>query len=73
MSLASCHESRLMISNFHKKQLYKDFMNNSMTIKAYFVLLYESRVIQNFIELVFMSHTSSLMKDVYGIHFYEPS
>ncbi len=27
MSRHSCHESRLMISNFHKKQNYKGFMN----------------------------------------------
>jgi len=32
---------------------------------------YESRLIQYFIELVFMSHESRLMKKVYRIHFYE--
>ncbi len=79
MSIDSCHESRLMKSIFHKKQFYKDsylwFFIKTMKITAYFVFFmeYESRLIQYYIELVFMSHESRLMKKVYRIHFYESS
>ncbi len=67
MSLDSCHESRLMKFNFHKKQFYKGFRDLNFMIlhktaeTHCFFVEYESRLIQYFIELVFMSHESRLM------------
>jgi len=47
---------------------------NTENYCLFFILIeYEPRLIQYFIELVFMSHESRLMKKVYRIHFYESS
>jgi hypothetical protein len=79
MILDSCHESRLMKSNFHKKQFYKYtylwFFIKTLKITAYFVFLWNMSLdsYNFFIELVFMSHESRLMKKVYRICFYESS
>ena len=78
MSVDSCHESRLMKSNFHKNNSIKVlgvfiFMILHKTTENYclFCGINESRLIQYFIELVFMIDKSRLMQKVYRICFYE--
>jgi len=75
----SCHESRLMKSNFHKKTIILRFIfmtlhkNTENCCLFCMFMEYESRLIQYFIELVFTSHESRLVKKVYRICFYESS
>ncbi len=70
----SCHESRLMKSNFHEKPFYKDFMihnkilknfGDGMAISAWFFVISWNMSLDSFktfIELVFTSNTSRLVK-----------